>query len=277
MPAWCVSWFICLPPSFYEKDASDALAERVVQKVSGYFAQPDFCLDLALARLGTLLQRNVWQAIAAMALGQVLTYGQVAKLVESSPRAVGQACGSNWFPFCRRYPQFFLSRQRRRFSYPRQTLVVGARGRGLLVRKPRTDGPPKRALTADTQSAIDEFCDSLWLEDGLAKNSLGAYRRDMTLFALWLQEQPERKSLLAIDADDLNAYFFRPARYQQGHVVESAAGGIEAFLSAGVAAKSYRHRSLSASALGQAGTAFSKGVIGGPGGGIAGRARCSGP
>ena len=75
------------------------------------------------------------------------------------------------------------------------------------MRQPRTDGPPKPALAADTQSAIDEFCDSLWLEDGLAKNSLEAYRRDMTLFALWLQEQPERKSLLAIDADDLNAYF----------------------------------------------------------------------
>ena len=75
------------------------------------------------------------------------------------------------------------------------------------MRQPRTDGPPKPALAADTHSAIAEFCDSLWLEDGLAKNSLEAYRRDMTLFALWLQEQPERKSLLAIDADDLNAYF----------------------------------------------------------------------
>ena len=28
-----------------------------------------------------------------------------------------------------------------------------------------------------TQQAIDEFCDTLWLEDGLAKNSLDAYRR----------------------------------------------------------------------------------------------------
>jgi len=75
------------------------------------------------------------------------------------------------------------------------------------VRQSRTDGLPKPALATGTQSVIDEFCDSLWLEDGLAKNSLEAYKRDMTLFALWLQEQPERKSLLAIDADDLNAYF----------------------------------------------------------------------
>ncbi|WP_395823317.1 site-specific tyrosine recombinase XerD [Collimonas sp.] len=73
--------------------------------------------------------------------------------------------------------------------------------------KPCIDEPPKPVLSADNQTAIDEFCDSLWLEDGLAKNSLEAYRRDMTLFALWLQEQPECKSLLAIDAADLNAYF----------------------------------------------------------------------
>lgn len=62
------------------------------------------------------------------------------------------------------------------------------------------------ALTSDSQAIIDEFCDTLWLEDGLAKNSLEAYRRDMRLFALWLQSE-QRKNLYAVQADDLNAYF----------------------------------------------------------------------
>ncbi|CAN5411365.1 site-specific tyrosine recombinase XerD [soil metagenome] len=53
---------------------------------------------------------------------------------------------------------------------------------------------------------IDEFCDTLWLEDGLAKNSLDAYRRDMNLFAGWLQAE-RAKDLYAAQADDLNAYF----------------------------------------------------------------------
>lgn len=53
---------------------------------------------------------------------------------------------------------------------------------------------------------IDEFCDTLWLEDGLAKNSLEAYRRDMRLFAAWLQID-RQKDLYAVQADDLNAYF----------------------------------------------------------------------
>jgi integrase/recombinase XerD len=57
-----------------------------------------------------------------------------------------------------------------------------------------------------SQSAIDEFCDTLWLEDGLAKNTLDAYRRDMTLFANWLQAQ-RGKSLYAAVMEDLQAYF----------------------------------------------------------------------
>ena len=35
--------------------------------------------------------------------------------------------------------------------------------------------------------AIDSFIDALWLEDGLARNTLDAYRRDLTLYAAWLQ------------------------------------------------------------------------------------------
>jgi integrase/recombinase XerD len=56
------------------------------------------------------------------------------------------------------------------------------------------------------QAAIDEFCDTLWLEDGLAKNSLDAYRRDLTLFARWLAAE-RGKGLYQAQAEDLNAYF----------------------------------------------------------------------
>lgn len=62
------------------------------------------------------------------------------------------------------------------------------------------------ALSAANQASIDEFCDTLWLEDGLAKNSLDAYRRDMALFADWLQAE-HGKTLYEALAEDLNAYF----------------------------------------------------------------------
>jgi integrase/recombinase XerD len=65
--------------------------------------------------------------------------------------------------------------------------------------------PASEALRS--QGEIDEFCDTLWLEDGLAKNTLEAYRRDLRLFAVWLQGE-RGKSLLEARPDDLNAYFF---------------------------------------------------------------------
>jgi len=53
---------------------------------------------------------------------------------------------------------------------------------------------------------LDEFCDHLWLEDGLAKNTLDAYRRDLSLFALWL-ERERKLGLLNAREEDLSAYF----------------------------------------------------------------------
>ncbi|WP_421954835.1 site-specific tyrosine recombinase XerD [Polaromonas sp.] len=59
-----------------------------------------------------------------------------------------------------------------------------------------------------SQSSIDAFIDALWLEDGLSKNTLAAYRRDLSLYAAWLgtKEQGGRK-LDDTSENDLNRYF----------------------------------------------------------------------
>jgi integrase/recombinase XerD len=44
-------------------------------------------------------------------------------------------------------------------------------------------------LTATSQPVIDRFLDALWIEDGLAANTLAAYRRDLELFATWLARE----------------------------------------------------------------------------------------
>ena len=46
------------------------------------------------------------------------------------------------------------------------------------------DAGPK--IGEASQEAIERFCDACWLEDGLAQNSLAAYRRDLLLLAQWL-------------------------------------------------------------------------------------------
>ncbi len=57
-----------------------------------------------------------------------------------------------------------------------------------------------------SQNAIDQFCDACWLEDGLSKNTLSAYRRDLTLFAAWLGEQKNASDLYRVQEADLTAY-----------------------------------------------------------------------
>jgi integrase/recombinase XerD len=59
-----------------------------------------------------------------------------------------------------------------------------------------------------SQSSIDAFIDALWLEDGLSKNTLAAYRRDLSLYADWLgaKEQQHRR-LDDSDEEALKAYF----------------------------------------------------------------------
>jgi integrase/recombinase XerD len=52
---------------------------------------------------------------------------------------------------------------------------------------------------------IDEFCDALWLEDGLAKNTLEAYRRDLAQFAKWLEAQHGKK-LIDGNVAEIQAY-----------------------------------------------------------------------
>ena len=62
-------------------------------------------------------------------------------------------------------------------------------------------------------SAIDQFVDAVWLEDGLSRNTLAAYRRDLTLYAQWLAEQPEPLALDATAEHHLHSYF--AARHAQ--------------------------------------------------------------
>ena len=48
---------------------------------------------------------------------------------------------------------------------------------------------------------LDEFCDALWLEDGLARNTLESYRRDLAQFAAWLVARDGTSLLAATHAD----------------------------------------------------------------------------
>jgi methylated-DNA-[protein]-cysteine S-methyltransferase len=89
---------VYLPSQFGEKSPTDPISEKVAHQLERYFNEPDFRFDLPLAPVGTVFQQKVWQVISSIPRGSVLTYGQVARMIQSAPRAVGQACGANWYP-----------------------------------------------------------------------------------------------------------------------------------------------------------------------------------
>lgn len=55
-------------------------------------------------------------------------------------------------------------------------------------------------------ASIDRFIDALWLEDGLAANSLAAYRRDLALATRWLADR-QQVELVHAQEHQLQAYF----------------------------------------------------------------------
>lgn len=59
--------------------------------------------------------------------------------------------------------------------------------------------------SADNQTILDEFIDRIWLEEGLARNTLDSYRQDLAQFATWLQKEAT-KDLLQVEPQDIQRY-----------------------------------------------------------------------
>ena len=75
-----------------------AAARKVVRDLELYFEDPNHPFDSPLQLAGTAHQQRVWRALRQVPCGQAWTYGRLAALVGSSPRAVGQACRRNPIP-----------------------------------------------------------------------------------------------------------------------------------------------------------------------------------
>jgi len=65
--------------------------------------------------------------------------------------------------------------------------------------------PTEAAIHAASAATIDRFGDALWIEEGLAANTLAAYRRDLTLLADWLARERGR-ALVDASETDLREY-----------------------------------------------------------------------
>ncbi|MCX7084517.1 MAG: methylated-DNA--[protein]-cysteine S-methyltransferase [Methylococcales bacterium] len=56
-------------------------------------------IPLKLLKLGTLFQHTVWAEMLKIPWGQTRTYSEIARQLDSAPRAVGNACRANQYPW----------------------------------------------------------------------------------------------------------------------------------------------------------------------------------
>lgn len=66
--------------------------------------------------------------------------------------------------------------------------------------------PVEPRCVRDSRASIDRFVDALWIEDGLARLTLEAYRRDLNLYAQWLGGEGGGRALDASTEVDLLGY-----------------------------------------------------------------------
>jgi methylated-DNA-[protein]-cysteine S-methyltransferase len=73
-------------------------AKEVVNQLEHYFKDPGWRFTLNMGKDGTEFQQRVWKKLQDIPHNKKYTYGDVAKSLSSSPRAVGGACRSNPVP-----------------------------------------------------------------------------------------------------------------------------------------------------------------------------------
>ena len=87
-----------LPPGTPLLPPSSPFLAWVADELTAYFADPTHEFRLPLAATGTAFRQRVWRALRAIPAGSVVTYGELARGLGSSARAVGQALGDNPLP-----------------------------------------------------------------------------------------------------------------------------------------------------------------------------------
>lgn len=71
------------------------VAKNVVKQLKEYFSDRRVRFDLSLSEQGTPFQKSVWRLLRKIPVGQTVYYKDLARKLNTSPRAIGSACRSN--------------------------------------------------------------------------------------------------------------------------------------------------------------------------------------
>ncbi len=81
-----------------QEQNTNTLLQDAKSQLNDYFDGLRKNFDLLLEPPGTNFQLRVWSMMEQIPYGKTITYGEIAKALGSSARAVGMACGANPIP-----------------------------------------------------------------------------------------------------------------------------------------------------------------------------------
>ncbi|NBC23091.1 MAG: site-specific tyrosine recombinase XerD [Gammaproteobacteria bacterium] len=90
---------------------------------------------------------------------------------------------------------------------------------------PARKSTDEAAVSADSETMIDKFLDAIWMERGLSKNTLGAYRADLMALARFIAD--DGKEIVRAQKPDLLAFI--AWRVEQGAKPRSTARQLSSF------------------------------------------------
>lgn len=71
------------------------LITETIKQLEHYFQDAQYQFNLPINPQGTPFQQKVWQALCKIPAGKTKTYGELAQQLNTSPRAIGNACRTN--------------------------------------------------------------------------------------------------------------------------------------------------------------------------------------
>ena len=71
------------------------ILQKLRGKIKSYFSNKIISFNLPLDIRGSILQKKIWKELKKIPYGKTKSYGEIAKIVKTSPRYVGNVCGLN--------------------------------------------------------------------------------------------------------------------------------------------------------------------------------------
>ena len=80
------------------KKADNVVARETCRQLRAYISNPGFRFSVPLTHNGTPFQNRVWRALRRIPDDNTVSYGELAEKLQTSARAVGNACRRNPLP-----------------------------------------------------------------------------------------------------------------------------------------------------------------------------------